>query len=77
MEATEITSGKGMELSGEYNTRTRIQAVREVFVVLGLIGAAAVPAIVETVYGADTTAVSCHRNRAGRQGYAPWIELIR
>jgi GPH family glycoside/pentoside/hexuronide:cation symporter len=47
----------GMELSGEYNTRTRIQAVREIFVLLGLIGAAAVPAVVETLYGAETTAV--------------------
>jgi Na+/melibiose symporter-like transporter len=47
----------GMELSGEYNTRTRIQAAREFFVLLGLIGAAAVPAVVETIYGDDATAV--------------------
>ncbi len=47
----------GMELSGEYNTRTRIQAAREFFVLLGLIGAAAVPAGVEMVYGDDATAV--------------------
>lgn len=47
----------GMELSGEYNTRTRIQAAREFFVLAGLIAAAAVPAVVETVYGDDATAV--------------------
>jgi Na+/melibiose symporter-like transporter len=47
----------GAELSGEYHTRTRIVGVREVFVLLGLIGAAAVPAIVEEIHGADTTAV--------------------
>ncbi|MEJ2088874.1 MAG: MFS transporter [Gammaproteobacteria bacterium] len=47
----------GMELSGEYNTRTRIQAAREFFVLLGLIAAAAVPAVVETIYGDDATAV--------------------
>lgn len=47
----------GMELSGEYNTRTRIQSAREIFVLLGLIGAAAVPALVEMIYGDDATAV--------------------
>jgi Na+/melibiose symporter-like transporter len=47
----------GMELSGEYDTRTRIQAAREFFVLLGLIGAAAVPAVVETIYGDQATAV--------------------
>ena len=47
----------GAELSNEYNTRTRIVATRELFVLLGLVGAAAVPAVVETIYGADTTAV--------------------
>ena len=47
----------GMELSGEYNTRTRIQAAREFFVLLGLIGAAAVPAVVEAIYGDDATPV--------------------
>jgi Na+/melibiose symporter-like transporter len=47
----------GMELSGEYNTRTRIQSAREIFVLLGLIGAAAIPAVVEAVYGDDATAV--------------------
>ncbi|TNF86729.1 MAG: MFS transporter [Gammaproteobacteria bacterium] len=47
----------GMELSGEYNTRTRIQSAREIFVLLGLIGAAAVPAVVEAVYGDEATAV--------------------
>jgi Na+/melibiose symporter-like transporter len=47
----------GAELSGDYHTRTRIVSVREVFVLLGLIGAAAVPAIVEQLNGATTTAV--------------------
>jgi Na+/melibiose symporter-like transporter len=47
----------GAELSGEYHTRTRIVGVRETFVLLGLIGAALVPAIVEEIHGADTTAV--------------------
>lgn len=47
----------GMEMSGEYNTRTRIQSAREIFVLLGLIGAAAVPAVVEIIYGDDATAV--------------------
>ena len=47
----------GMELSGEYNMRTRIQASREVFVLLGLIVAATIPAGVEYLYQEDTTAV--------------------
>ena len=47
----------GAELSGEYNTRTRIVSVREVFVLLGLIGAALVPFLVERVHGSETTAV--------------------
>jgi Na+/melibiose symporter-like transporter len=47
----------GAELSNEYHTRTRIQSAREVFVLAGLIGAALVPAVVETIYGDDTTAV--------------------
>ena len=47
----------GMELSGEYNTRTRIQASREVFVLIGLIVAAAIPAVVEFLYQEETTAV--------------------
>lgn len=47
----------GMELSGEYNTRTRIQSAREIFVLLGLIGAAAVPALVESIHGDAATAV--------------------
>jgi len=47
----------GAELSGEYHLRTRIQASREVFVLLGLIGAAAVPFVVELIHGDDTTAV--------------------
>jgi Na+/melibiose symporter-like transporter len=47
----------GAELSGEYHTRTRIVSVREIFVLLGLIGAALVPALVEQRSGAATTAV--------------------
>ncbi len=47
----------GGELSGEYAARTRIQAAREVFVLLGLIAAAAVPAVVEFLYQEDATAV--------------------
>ncbi len=47
----------GAELSGDYHARTRIVSVREVFVLLGLIGAAAVPAIVEQINGPATTAV--------------------
>jgi Na+/melibiose symporter-like transporter len=47
----------GMELSNEYHTRTRIQSAREIFVLIGLIGAAAVPAIVEALLGDDATAV--------------------
>lgn len=47
----------GMELSGDYDMRTRFQASREVFVLIGLIVAAAIPALVEISYGAQTTAV--------------------
>lgn len=47
----------GVELSGEYHTRTRIQSSREVFLILGLVGAALVPAIVERVHGDATTAL--------------------
>ncbi len=47
----------GAELSNEYHTRTRVVSVREVFVLLGLIGAALVPALVENLHGAQTTAV--------------------
>ena len=47
----------GMELSREYDTRTRIQASREVFVLIGLIIAAAIPAIVELIHEERTTAV--------------------
>lgn len=47
----------GMELSGEYQTRTQIQAIREVFILLGLFGAALVPAVVEFAYGDEATAV--------------------
>lgn len=47
----------GMELSRDYDTRTRLQASREVFVLIGLIVAAAIPAVVEYLYREDTTAV--------------------
>lgn len=42
----------GAELSNDYHTRTRIQSAREKFVVLGLIGAAMVPAAIESFSGA-------------------------
>jgi len=41
----------GAELSSEYHTRTRLQSAREKFVILGLIGAALVPAALETLRG--------------------------
>jgi glycoside/pentoside/hexuronide:cation symporter, GPH family len=47
----------GAELSGEYHTRTRIVSARQVFTLTGLIGAAAIPAIVEFLHGDATTAV--------------------
>ncbi len=47
----------GAELSNEYHTRTRIVSAREVYVLLGLIGAAAVPALVEWLNEDATTAV--------------------
>ncbi len=47
----------GAELSGDYHMRTRIVGVAQVFVLLGLIGAALVPALVEQAHGANTTAV--------------------
>jgi len=47
----------GAELSGEYHMRTRIQSAREKFVILGLIGAALVPAGME-LYSTDTTAAT-------------------
>jgi glycoside/pentoside/hexuronide:cation symporter, GPH family len=47
----------GAELSTDYHTRTRIVSAREVFVLLGLIGAALVPARVEELHGTATTAV--------------------
>lgn len=50
-------SAWGAELSAEYHMRTRIQAAREVFVLVGLIAAASIPFLVEEVYGADTTAL--------------------
>jgi Na+/melibiose symporter-like transporter len=47
----------GAELSRDYHTRTRIVSVRQVFTLIGLIGAAAIPAAVEYVHGDATTAV--------------------
>jgi glycoside/pentoside/hexuronide:cation symporter, GPH family len=47
----------GAELSGEYHTRTRIVSARQVFTLAGLIGAAAIPALVELLHGDATTAV--------------------
>lgn len=47
----------GAELSRDYHTRTRIVSVRQVFTLLGLIGAAAIPALVELVHGDEATAV--------------------
>lgn len=48
----------GAELSNEYHTRTRIQSAREKFVILGLIGAALVPAGIEMYLGeSDATSV--------------------
>jgi glycoside/pentoside/hexuronide:cation symporter, GPH family len=47
----------GAELSSNYHTRTRIMSAHQVFILLGLIGAAAIPAIVELIHGDDTTAV--------------------
>jgi len=48
----------GAELSTEYHTRTRVQSAREKFVLLGLIGAALVPAGIEVLYGhSDATIV--------------------
>jgi glycoside/pentoside/hexuronide:cation symporter, GPH family len=47
----------GAELSKDYHTRTRVVSARQVFTLLGLIGAAAIPALVELVHGDDTTAV--------------------
>jgi glycoside/pentoside/hexuronide:cation symporter, GPH family len=47
----------GAELAQDYHTRTRVVSVRQVFTLLGLIGAAAIPALVELVHGDATTAV--------------------
>lgn len=47
----------GAELSTNYHTRTRIVSARQIFVLMGLIGAAAVPAIVEWIHEDATTAV--------------------
>jgi len=41
----------GAELSGDYHTRTQLQSAREKFVILGLIGAALVPAVIEATFG--------------------------
>jgi glycoside/pentoside/hexuronide:cation symporter, GPH family len=50
-------SAWGAELSQDYHTRTRVVSVRQVFTLVGLIGAAAIPAIVELIHGDETTAV--------------------
>ncbi len=47
----------GAELSKDYHTRTRVVSVRQVFTLIGLIGAAAIPALVELAHGDATTAV--------------------
>jgi Na+/melibiose symporter-like transporter len=47
----------GAELSNDYDARTRVVSVRQVFTLLGLIGAAAIPALVELAHGDRTTAV--------------------
>jgi glycoside/pentoside/hexuronide:cation symporter, GPH family len=47
----------GAELSSNYHTRTRIMSAHQVFILIGLIGAAAIPALVELVHGDETTAV--------------------
>jgi Na+/melibiose symporter-like transporter len=47
----------GAELSGDYHTRTRVVSVRQVFTLVGLLGAAAIPALVEFMQGDRTTAV--------------------
>lgn len=47
----------GAELSADYDSRTRVVSVRQVFTLLGLIGAAAIPALVELAHGDGTTAV--------------------
>jgi len=47
----------GAELSGQYHVRTWIVSAREKFVLLGLMGAAAVPLVVESIHGDDTTAL--------------------
>jgi Na+/melibiose symporter-like transporter len=51
----------GAELSNEYHTRTRIQSAREKFVILGLIGAALVPAGIE-IYMHTSDAVTVLRS---------------
>ena len=47
----------GAELSAEYHMRTRLQSAREKFVLLGLLGAAVVPVVVEGTEGVDVPAV--------------------
>jgi Na+/melibiose symporter-like transporter len=50
-------SAWGAELADDYHTRTQIVSAREVCVLLGLIGAAAIPFLVERIHGDQTTAV--------------------
>ncbi len=47
----------GAELSSEYHGRTRIVAVRQIFMILGLVVSAAIPGLVEMQHGDNTTAV--------------------
>ncbi len=47
----------GADISSEYHGRTRIVAVRQMFLILGLVVSAAIPGLVEMQYGDNTTAV--------------------
>jgi glycoside/pentoside/hexuronide:cation symporter, GPH family len=51
-------SAWGAELSTNYHMRTRIMSAHQVFILIGLIGAALIPAIVELIHGDDATAVA-------------------
>lgn len=58
----------GAELSSDYHTRTRLQSAREKFVILGLIGAALVPASIEAYVG--------HSNAMTVLGSYGWLVLF-
>lgn len=47
----------GTDITSDYHGRTRIAAVRQIFLILGLIVSAAIPGLVEMQYGDDTSAV--------------------